>query len=103
MSSRIQPPALIQAEAALLGPADFEGVDAVLLGGVITDRESRSLGRMVQFAWGYIYGDRKGRFGAGEMVRTSYFTEPAVDDVYTTRNSTYRIRLRAETPDDADA
>lgn len=96
MSYPITPPEPIQAEAALLGPADFEGVDGVLLGASIREHESRSQGRTVNRAAGYIYGDRKGRFRDGDFVITSYFTEPAVDGVYKTLNSTYRIRLRPE-------
>ncbi|USN14127.1 hypothetical protein PAPPERLAPAPP_04530 [Brevundimonas phage vB_BpoS-Papperlapapp] len=103
MSAYLQAPAHIAAEAAGLTPADFEGVDGVLLGAWLMDRDSVSLGRTVQIGWGYIYGDRKGRFEDGAYIHTSYFTAEPVDGVYKTLNSTYRLRLRPETADDADA
>lgn len=87
----------IRAEGAALTPVDFEGVDGVLLSARIESHESQSLGRTVQIAWGYLFGDRKGRFRDGEFVRTSYFTQEPQGDVYKALNSTYRIRLCSET------
>lgn len=103
MSYLILAPEAIAAEAARLTPEDFEGVDGVLLDAVFTEYESVSLGRTAQFAWGYIYGDKKHRFHQGEYIRTTAFVEAPVDGVYKTRNSTYRIRPRPEAADDADA
>lgn len=41
-------------------------------------------------AYGYIYGDTKGRFLDGTHIRTS-IVEKIEGDVITTRNSVYRI------------
>lgn len=97
-SHNYTPPEAVKAEAALLTAADFDGVDGVILDAKIHEVASRD--RTVAIAWGYVYGDRKLRFEDGALIHTSYFTEPPVGDVYKTRNSIYRIRLRPEPADD---
>ena len=101
MSYSIRTPDTVEAEAALLTPADFEGVDGVLLSAKLCERFSKSQDRTVQFVWGYIFGDAKGRFAPGTFIRTTDFVGEPEGDVYKTLNSTYRIRFRQETDDDA--
>jgi hypothetical protein len=70
--------------ATLATPAKLTGTlkDASLLG-VRPDQTLR----------GAIYGDTRGCFNDGEYVITSFVVEVLPDNVYRTRNSTYKVEF----------
>lgn len=80
-------PEAVQTAAAALTEADYDDVDAVLLG-------VNKLGFEINKAYlsGYIYGDKKGRFPDGAFVYTSTLSLIA-GDVAITRNTRYRVRF----------
>ncbi|USN15391.1 hypothetical protein KIKIMORA_02450 [Brevundimonas phage vB_BpoS-Kikimora] len=83
-------PTAVQEAAALLTDADFEDVDAVLLG---ANRMGFAVGKA--YLSGYIYGDKKQRFSDGDFVYTSNLNMIA-GDVAATLNSRYRVRFAEE-------
>ena len=49
--------------------------------------------------WGYVWGDKKGRFSNGQYIHTAGISHDQLDDLdngtlVTTRNSTYRLGAR---------